>query len=58
MDAQPVHVAKLDGRTVKTTWAETEIAAEMAVAFFRCDGARKTKIFRGGIGKYRIVGWW
>lgn len=58
MDAQLVHVTVLDGKTVKTTWAETRPEAKKAESRFRHEGADRTKVFRGGIAKYRVVGFW
>lgn len=58
-DAMPVHVTTLDGKTVKTTWAETRPEAKRAEELFRYWGASFTRIFHsGGIAKYRIVGHW
>lgn len=64
IEATLVHVTTHDGKTVKTTWADTRKDAKRAEALFRRDGADLTRVFHGkgmfgGLGaKYRIVGWW
>ena len=63
-EATLVHVTTLDGKTVKTTWANTRKEAKRAEALFRYHGADLTRVFHGkgmfgGLGaKYRIVGYW
>ena len=59
-----IHVATLDGKTVKTTWAEDRQEAKRLEDLLQKDGAERTRIFSGkgmfgGLGaKFRIVGYW
>lgn len=64
IQSHPTHVTTHDGKTVKTTWADSRKEAKRAEALFRYNGADLTRVFHGkgmfgGLGaKYRIVGWW
>lgn len=59
-----IHVGKLDGKVVKTTWAEDKKEAKRLEGLLLKDGADRTRIFSGkgmfgGLGaKFRIVGYW